>query len=505
MPEEEKNDPSKSTGKQSRAGDPAGTSGADETLDETLKVTQDPETFVHSQATPPAEQTESQKLRAFKNSKDWMPAEQRGYHGAVPAMPDSEGMGGQVQPGADPGSGMPGLGGQVQPGAGPGSGMPGLGGPAQTAPQQAGEQNAGYQGGFDAFRSGNTSPGTASMPDAGVMAQQPQFTNPHHHGFFDTGQQKPVAQPQPNQVQSAQAAFFNSDDKPQMIPLQDPQYQYGISQPYAQSPHTHSQTPEAAPGFTSGAASGAAPGSASGFTHDLPPQPQLDANGYAPMRNTPIFADRPQQIHSDPEPGQSDEDDDDDQENDDDELDESPSGNRFKRLDKLVTPDTKGLLIYNFHLAKEVAFNSKEFFSALPKSGNIAEPGIYLAIMCVAGGLLCGITQMNLLMTIAFVFVNIIVTVLTAYAYMKLFTLSGSTSTFEQNFRVIAYSQVTLIIAGIHAGILSFLTGIIAFGLSIFIQLQGMELLHDMPRNKILTVLIGVSLFFAVIHIRLGV
>lgn len=192
---------------------------------------------------------------------------------------------------------------------------------------------------------------------------------------------------------------------------------------------------------------------------------------------------------------------------DDDHQDDgygSARSQRFKRLGKLVTPETKGLFLYTFYQAKELVTSPSNFFRTLPPPGNIAEPAIFLLIMTITGGLLAGITRANLLITIGFVVANLIGATFSAFAMWKLYVMSGSQRSFEENFRVVAYSQVTLLLAALQAPILGVITGLLAFIGTVYIQIQGMTQIHDLPRNKIIAILIGVSLFLAIVHVKLG-
>ncbi|NWF65737.1 MAG: YIP1 family protein, partial [Chloroflexi bacterium] len=182
----------------------------------------------------------------------------------------------------------------------------------------------------------------------------------------------------------------------------------------------------------------------------------------------------------------------------------SARSQRFKRLGKLVTPETKGLFLYTFYQAKELVTSPSNFFRTLPPPGNIAEPAIFLLIMTITGGLLAGITRANLLITIGFVVANLIGATFSAFAMWKLYVMSGSQRSFEENFRVVAYSQVTLLLAALQAPILGVITGLLAFIGTVYIQIQGMTQIHDLPRNKIIAILIGVSLFLAIVHVKLG-
>lgn len=187
---------------------------------------------------------------------------------------------------------------------------------------------------------------------------------------------------------------------------------------------------------------------------------------------------------------------------DEGELD-SDSGSKkanFKRFEKLVQdPDTQALAQLLLLQAKDVALNPKEFYAKSIEPGNFIEPALFLIACSIIGGLLSGFSHLNLFYTIKFVFTSVVFTAVATFMVWKLFTLYGSAKSLEENFRVMAYSQVTLIVLGLQSGILSIIIGVAVFGYSLYLQMLGMEALHGMPRNKVLVILGGVAFFFAVI------
>jgi len=298
--------------------------------------------------------------------------------------------------------------------------------------------------------------------------QHPQAPEPTHNQAPVQGYEQSQSQ---NQIQNQdQAPQSQADPQLQVDPQFRQHYQNPASQPFFDQ-----DQPEAAPYQQP-------------YQQPYPqPQPYQQAydHTYAPNQ---------------------DQDDDDDYEDDDYEGDEygNARSQRFKRLGKLVTPETKGLFLYNFYQAKELVTSPTNFFRTLPPPGNIAEPAIFLLIMTIAGGLLAGITRANLLITIGFVVANLIGATFSAFAMWKLYVMSGSQRSFEENFRVVAYSQVTLLLAALQAPLLGVITGLLAFIGTVYIQIQGMTQIHDLPRNKIIAILIGISLFLAIIHVKLG-
>ena len=191
---------------------------------------------------------------------------------------------------------------------------------------------------------------------------------------------------------------------------------------------------------------------------------------------------------------------DDSEEEADDDIESDAKKANFKRFEKLVQdPDTQALAQLLLLQAKDVAMNPKEFYSKSIEPGNFIEPALFLIACSVIGGLLSGFSHLSLFYTIKFIFISVVFTAVATFMIWKLFTLYGSAKSLEENFQVMAYSQVTLVILGLQSGILSIIIGVAVFGYTLYLQMLGMEALHGMPRNKVLVILGGVAFFFAVI------
>jgi hypothetical protein len=194
-------------------------------------------------------------------------------------------------------------------------------------------------------------------------------------------------------------------------------------------------------------------------------------------------------------------------EGDDENHTESIDDAKFNRFDHLMTPETKGLLMLAFHDARSILFQPEQFFASMPTRGNIAEPAIFLVIVAGLSGLLAGIISMNLLITLQFIIGNVLQAFLLSFIASKLFTGMGSTEPFETTFRVIAYSQATLIVAGLKFNILgnyipAYITLLIATVLALRLQAIGMQQVHDFPPGKTLPVLVGATLFIMLIRFK---
>ncbi|MBX9667440.1 MAG: YIP1 family protein [Candidatus Obscuribacterales bacterium] len=183
---------------------------------------------------------------------------------------------------------------------------------------------------------------------------------------------------------------------------------------------------------------------------------------------------------------------------------------QFPSLDKLITPETRGTLMFAMYQIREILQSPNEFFNAMPLRGNIAEPAIFMVICAVGSGLLAGFINFNLLITLQFAIGAIISAVMLSFSAWKCYGMMGSQEPFEANFRVIAYSQAALIIAGIQLNFLGtpipgYLTLFISIVLSMRLQLIGMAAVHqDLQTNKLFPVLILTTVFIMVIRIRLG-
>ncbi len=181
----------------------------------------------------------------------------------------------------------------------------------------------------------------------------------------------------------------------------------------------------------------------------------------------------------------------------------------FKRFEKLVVnPETKGLAMLAFHEAQHVLTQPEEFFRTMPTRGNIAEPAIFLFIVAGVSGLLAGVISMNLLITIQFMLGNVLQAYLLSFICWKMYTGMGSTEPFETSFRVIAYSQATLIIAGLKFSIFgnwipAYITLLIATFFALRLQITGMKQVHDMPAGKVTPVLVLATLFIMLIRFKM--
>ena len=144
----------------------------------------------------------------------------------------------------------------------------------------------------------------------------------------------------------------------------------------------------------------------------------------------------------------------------------------------------------------------------MPTRGNIAEPAIFLFIVAGVSGLLAGVISMNLLITIQFMLGNILQAYLLSFICWKMYTGMGSTEPFETSFRVIAYSQATLIIAGLKFSIFgnwipAYITLLIATFFALRLQITGMKQVHDMPAGKVTPVLVLATLFIMLIRFKM--
>lgn len=178
-------------------------------------------------------------------------------------------------------------------------------------------------------------------------------------------------------------------------------------------------------------------------------------------------------------------------------LSQKDTISRFQKL--VVTPETKGTLMYAIHQARLVFTDTKKFFKKLPHHGNNAESALMLFVYAAVGGLLAGIVSFNLLITLQFVIVNLIASYLLSIAVHRILVMMGSHESFDVTFRVIAFSSATLVIAGLKLGILGFVTYAIALFYAVRIQSTGLAVSHDVPPSKITMVVILSNLFIAMV------
>ena len=184
-----------------------------------------------------------------------------------------------------------------------------------------------------------------------------------------------------------------------------------------------------------------------------------------------------------------------------DSSDENAGASRF---DKFVTPDTGGLFLYSYYQARQIIATPKEFFESMQKNGNMAEPAMFLGICALTAGLLAGLLNFNLLITLQFFFGNVIFSTLIAVGVWKLLAYYGGKGSFEATFRVICYSQAALIIAGLKVGALAYLTLLVATIYSIHLQTIGMDVVHGADKKKTLLTLIGVTCMAFLIRFKVG-
>jgi|AGTN01.3.fsa_nt_gi Uncharacterized protein conserved in archaea len=178
---------------------------------------------------------------------------------------------------------------------------------------------------------------------------------------------------------------------------------------------------------------------------------------------------------------------------------------RFNRLEKLVTPETKSILTYALLQAKEILLSPKTFFVNLPESDDVGEAAMFLFICAAAGGLLAGFINFNLLVTPGFFFCNVITTFLIAAIMTKVIPKAFDKASFASIFRIVAYSQAAcFLIAGLKLGPFGLLTLIPATIYSIKLQLMGFETRMNVPRSVVMAPLIGTTLFLLIVRWKLG-
>lgn len=161
-----------------------------------------------------------------------------------------------------------------------------------------------------------------------------------------------------------------------------------------------------------------------------------------------------------------------------------------------------------FHEARHILTQPEEFFKTMPARGNIAEPAIFLFILAGVSGLLAGVISMNLLITLQFMIGNLLQAYLLSFICWKMYTGMGSTEPFETTFRVVAYSQATLLIAGLKFSIFgnwipAYITLLIATIFALRLQITGMKQVHDMPAGKVAPVLVLATLFIMLIRFKI--
>lgn len=209
---------------------------------------------------------------------------------------------------------------------------------------------------------------------------------------------------------------------------------------------------------------------------------------------------RPRKVIPPPEPFY-------DEEDEQEEEDERHSyrNDRSKRFEKLMTPETKGVLMFTVHQVREILTNAEQFFKKMPLHGNLAEPALFVFIVICGSGLLAGIINFNLLVSIQFILGNLLQTFALSFVVWKLCIGLGSREGFEPNFRVIAYSQAALVIAGLQFTFLGnhvpgYLTLAASLVMSIRMQLIGLQKVHDLKPPQLMLVVIVPTLVILLIR-----
>lgn len=187
----------------------------------------------------------------------------------------------------------------------------------------------------------------------------------------------------------------------------------------------------------------------------------------------------------------------------DSDIEQAKKSLQERAIDKvkgLNTPETQGAIKFILHQAKEIMIKPQEFFQAALSSDNSADARFFLLATLAGSSLIAGITSMNLFYSIKFGVVYFISTYATAFLTWWLFMQLGSPKKFSENFTVVAYSQAVLFIAGVQMGPVAYLTFIGSLAFGVYLQLQGMQLVHALERNTIIIVLSIIGVVLAAIR-----
>ncbi len=171
---------------------------------------------------------------------------------------------------------------------------------------------------------------------------------------------------------------------------------------------------------------------------------------------------------------------------------------QVKKLQALNTPETQGAIKFTIHQATEVLTKPKEFFAAAV-NGDAADARFFLFTTLAMSSLLAGVTNMNLFVSLRFFAVYLISTYLTAGISWWLFMQLGSPKKFSENFIVIAYSQAVLFLTAVQIGPLRIVTFIAALGYMVYLQMLGMQKVHELERNTLIIVLAIIAVVLGVI------
>ncbi|MBX3153474.1 YIP1 family protein [Candidatus Obscuribacterales bacterium] len=191
-------------------------------------------------------------------------------------------------------------------------------------------------------------------------------------------------------------------------------------------------------------------------------------------------------------------------ETDEDERSSDPN-DKFARFERLMTPETKGVVMFTMHQVKEILTQPEVFFKKMPQKGNLAEPALFFFIVAAASGLLAGVLNFNLLVSIQFILGNVLQTFALSFVVWKLCIGLGSAESYESNFRVIAYSQAALVIAGLQFSFLGnhipgYIMLLISLVMTIRLQLIGLRYVHDLSQGKLILITVLPTILILIIR-----
>lgn len=156
-------------------------------------------------------------------------------------------------------------------------------------------------------------------------------------------------------------------------------------------------------------------------------------------------------------------------------------------------PSAAGFLGSYFNNAKAVLFHPRLFFDNMPREGGLTEPAVFLVVSAAIFGVLQSIAKLNPLVGIVAVAGNLISVAIVSLLLSFILGKMGGQGNYQSTFRVLAYSKVTLLFAWLSLG--PFAIGSLAALLyGIYLNILGLEKVHDIDRKRTAMVVGGLAL-----------
>lgn len=144
-------------------------------------------------------------------------------------------------------------------------------------------------------------------------------------------------------------------------------------------------------------------------------------------------------------------------------------------------------------LVRSILITPKRFFNELMPQGGFTQPWVFLCVSASIYAVLQAIALVNPFAMIT-LFIRSIVSVLVASFFLNLIlSKMGGKGTFKTTFQVIAYSKAVLLFAWFSLGPFP-IGGIASLIYGVYLNILGLEKIHELDRKKVAAVTIGLAL-----------